>query len=167
MINGELRSSKFKCPAIFVDTDEERKRGLNGQKINGVMVFLYCCPSYVVYKGCDDRPIDIAFCKREGNLFRVVRKISPIYPQDIVSADGIEAVLESEDNFFYKHGIDIGNSLELLIDVRGSLRNIAELYAQRRKESEDFTNFVNKKFEEAGIDLEKGRAFLRKFVHFI
>ncbi len=161
MLYGVLEINGCNFNAVYPETIEERKKGLDGQKIDGVMIFLYCCPSYVVFRGCKDRPIDIAFGKRQGNCFRIFKIVSSLYTDDMISVDNVEMVIEAEEGFFNKNQIQVGTICELKINVNGVLRNIAELYTQR-EELEQFSKFIDKKFEQAGISPEEGRKFLER-----
>jgi len=165
MLNGVLQINGKQITAVLPETHNERLSGLDFKKIDGAMVFLYCCPSYVIFRGCQDRPIDIAFCKREGNLFKPVKIISSLQPGEVCSMDKIECVIEAEAGSFYKFGLvqGVDTGVQIFLQVNGLLRNVAEFYEQKKEGQMELKAKISEELERAGITREDFLNFLSNF----
>ena len=135
MMQGYLIVGDKKIEALYTVTENERTGGLNViRPKDKVLVFSYCCPSYAGFKGCEDRNIDIAFCKHEGSTFRVVKMVSPLAAQKIVAVDNVTTVIEGEEGYLTGVlGLRTGSEFKLSVMRKGNVEeDLGKVYQTKR-----------------------------------
>jgi hypothetical protein len=128
MNDGILRMGKSRINIVYAVSEEERRNGLDSVK--GWLVYAYCCPKFVGFRGCRDRAIDIAFALREGGHFVNKQVIHGLPPNEEIRSIA-NVVIEAEEGEFAKVGLWAGSKFELSVRNRDSWENIAFLMGRR------------------------------------
>lgn len=153
MLSGKIKKDGKELYALFPETIEERKKGMNDFNTEA-MVFLFCCPSYAVFKGCDDKRIDIAFLSRKDDSFIIKKAIKPLLPGEIVAADGIEAVIETRENLLDELNLGAGSSLDLYLNYNGNSINVISFYKDLKVKATETLEQIYNQIKLAGLDLD-------------
>jgi hypothetical protein len=133
MKEGILRVGKSRVNVLYAVEEEERRVGLDG--VRGWLVYAYCCPKFVGFRGCKDRSIDIAFALREGGHFVSKQVIHGLPPNEEVRSIA-NVVIEAEEGEFVRYGIRAGSRFELSVRNGESWENIAFLMGRRAQNKE-------------------------------
>lgn len=142
MIKGILFISSSKHEVNVPVTEEERLEGMD--KYSGPLVYLYCCEKDLVFRGCKNKVIDIAFAERDGSQFKALKVVHGLCPGEEVRARA-EAVVEADEGWMAKNKIGAGTRFGISVQFMNAFANAA--YLMRRKS--DRENSVDTDYEMA------------------
>lgn len=128
MVKGTIIRKAERYEVLIPVSEEERTEGMDKHK--GPLVYVYCCEKDLVFRGCKEKIIDIAFANKKGSSFRIVKVVHSLPPLETVEGRGY-AVIEAEEGWMKRNGFGVGDEFELSVEFLNAKVNAAYLIGRR------------------------------------